>query len=138
MAIKAICVACGKPKGSAFIACKACGFQPETEYQMARALIFSLPSAISPHVGRDRETLKQLSRQITGCRPYEFDPNEVESALGAYRSIKEEKIAKKKKKKMIIILLVLALLFGLIAFSYPKNTFLLPKMGFFQTGNCRV
>lgn len=98
MAIKAICVACGKPKKEVFSECKACGFKPDTDYQFARQVIFSLPSSLAnDSIGRDENSLKALSKQIIGGRPYEFDPDEVEQALQVYQLIKQKNIEIKNR-----------------------------------------
>lgn len=112
MAIKAICVACGKPKRDPYIACKACGFQPATDYQMARALIFSPPSPVTHEkIGRDQKSLKALSKQITGGRPYEFDPVEVEAAVKVYQRLQQAILERKKKtRKIVVLILMLATL----------------------------
>jgi hypothetical protein len=112
LAIKAICVACGKPKRDPYVECKACGFQPQTDYQMARALIFSPPSsAIHEKIGRDQKSLKALSKQITGGRPYEFDPVEVEATVKVYLQLKQAILEKKKRtRKIVVLVLLLAIL----------------------------
>lgn len=122
MAIKAICVACGKPKPNPFGTCKACGFLPETDYQFARALIFSMPSSDRKKIGRDQESLKALSKQITGGRPYEFDPSEVELALQAYQQLKQANLATKNRLRktaliLIFLLIILAGTFGYMIFA---------------------
>lgn len=121
MAIKAICVACGQAKRNPYTECKACGFQPETEYQMARALIFSPPSSVSnSQIGRDQESLKALSKQITGGRPYAFDPKEVEQALAAYKNFSQSETEKKKrnKKLMVSALILIILITGIAGYFF--------------------
>lgn len=114
MAIKAICVACGKPKKHWASICKACQYLPETEYQLARSLVFSLKSLNKDlQVGRSNEELKKLSKQVTGGRPYEFDPKEVELALSAYKFYVKKEVARKKKLKIVVVA-ILILLCGIV------------------------
>lgn len=120
MAIRAICVRCGKPKKDAFASCRACGFLPETEYQMGRALIFSLTKTVSGvPVGRDAQTLKALSAQIQSGRFYEFDPKEEQRAVDAYRVYRKNEDRRRTRRKhvawisTVAVLVVIALLAGL-------------------------
>lgn len=111
MAIRAICVRCGKPKKDAFASCRACGFLPETEYQFGRALIFSLTKTVGGlPLGRDAQTLKALSAQIQAGRFYEFDPKEEQRAVEAWRALREEDDRERaRRRKIIWTMLVFAL-----------------------------
>lgn len=118
MAIRAICVRCGKPKKDAFASCRACGLLPETEYQMGRALIFSLTKTVGGvPVGRDARTLKALSAQIQSGRFYEFDPKEEQRAVDAYRVYRKNEDGRRARRKHVawismVAVLVIALLAG--------------------------
>lgn len=111
MAIQAICVRCGKPKKQPFRACRACGFLPETEYQMARALIFSRARTVGGvPVGRDAPTLKALSAQIQAGRFYEFDPDEEQRALAAWRALRADEERRRARRKRLAAGAALAVL----------------------------
>ena len=127
MAIKAICVACGKPKKNPLLQCQSCQFKPETEYQIARALVFSQKSNIGGmEVGRDAEALKSLSAQISAGRPHEFDPGEVERAVTAWRQEQAEMIRaaehRRKTRRMIYLVLAIIAILALVVAA----TILLP------------
>ncbi|BAU49209.1 hypothetical protein SVA_2661 [Sulfurifustis variabilis] len=112
MAIQAICVCCGKPKTKVFGPCRACGFLPETEYQMARALILSLTRTVGGlSVGRDASTLKAVAAQIQAGRFYEFDPREEQRAVAAWRAWSAENERRRARRRSIawtVLTLVLA------------------------------
>lgn len=120
MSLKAICVSCGKPKRNPYSRCKSCNYEPETEYQISRALIFSASRVMAGvNIGRDHKTLKQLSKTVMAGRPYEFDPVEIEKTVAAYR--KHRGHLHKKKKRNRIIFIMLALIAVLTASLYLYN-----------------
>jgi hypothetical protein len=112
--IRAICVPCGRPKKEPFLKCPRCGFLPETEYQIGRALIFSLTRTIAGvAVGRDAETLKALSAQTRAGRFYEFDPKEEQRAVDAWRFLRQEserRRARRRRAAWAVLALALAVL----------------------------
>jgi len=104
MAIRAICVRCGKPKRRALAACRACGFEPETEYQIARALIFAATTTVGGvAVGRDAETLKALASQTQAGRFYEFDPNEERRVVEAYARQRTADRARRRARRRVLL-----------------------------------
>lgn len=117
MAIKAICVSCGKPKSSPFNECKSCNYVPETEYQISRALIFSsLRTMGGIRMGREQATLKQLSKQVMAGRPYEFDPAEIENVVNAYRRHLDMTKRIKSRNRKILITLCLVIILLLVSY----------------------
>lgn len=102
MAIRAICVPCGRPKKEPFRVCRACGFRPESEYQLARSLIFALERTVGGvRIGRDAPTLKALSAQIRAGRFYEFDPQEEQRALEAWRVLKAQGERRRARRRRL-------------------------------------
>lgn len=114
MAIAAICVRCGKPKKEPLRQCKTCGYRPETEYEKARALIFSLSRTLGgTQVGRDAEALRALSAQTRAGKFYEFDPNE-ESRVVEALLVHEREQAHRRSRSGRIVWIILLLAFGVI------------------------
>ena len=116
MAIRAICVRCGKPKKKPLSPCRSCGFLPETEYQIARALIFSVTKTVGGvTLGRDVQTLKALSAQTLSGRFYEFNPKEEQRAVEAYRKFRETDDARKRVRRRATVWTMSMLALALIA-----------------------
>ena len=122
MAVRAICVRCGKPKKRPLVSCGACGFFPETEYQMGRALILSRAQTVGGvSVGRDAQALKDLSAQIQGGRPYHFDPQEEQRAVEAYRALRAENDRKRARRRAAAwAIVVLALIVAGVALASAR------------------
>ena len=125
MRVAAICVRCGRPKKDPLRQCKACGYEPQTEYEKARALIFSSPKSIAgAQIGRDAATLEALSAQTQGGKFYEFDPKEelrVVDVLRIYEGQQARKRARNRKILLFIALITFATIV-LIAWLYLRTS----------------
>lgn len=114
MGKKAVCVACGAFKRDALASCRECGYQPASEYEVARSLILSQTHAIGEvAIGRKAEDLKKISADIRGGRPYLFDAEEQRRVVEHYR---EYEAAKEKHPTFGFLkwLVPLLLLTGLV------------------------
>lgn len=81
-----MCVSCGAFKKSALENCPECGYQPESEYEVARALILSKKfPAGNRIIGRPVDELRTIGEQIRRGRPYYFDAQEQQIVAEAYR-----------------------------------------------------
>lgn len=86
MKIEAVCVTCGAIKKAAVASCPECGYEPESEYEVARALILSKEFPAGRRtIGRPVDELRAIGEQIRSGRPYYFDPHEQQSVVEAYR-----------------------------------------------------
>ena len=86
MKIEAVCVACGALKKAAVERCAQCGYEPESEYEVARALILSKQfPAGRQTIGRPVDELRTIAEQIRSGRPYYFDSQEQQRVVEAYR-----------------------------------------------------
>lgn len=86
MKIRAVCVTCGAFKKAAVESCPECGYEPESEYEVARALILSKQfPAGNRIIGRSVDELRAIGEQIRGGRPYYFDAQEQQIVVEAYR-----------------------------------------------------
>lgn len=83
----AVCVPCGAFKKSAQTACPACGFEPKSEYEMARALILSQKfTADETTIGQTSDELRTIAADIRAGRPYRFDPQEQQRVVDYCRA----------------------------------------------------
>jgi hypothetical protein len=111
----AICVACGGYKKRAWQRCAHCGREPESDYELARALILSLNTGVTTTpVGRSETELKRIGGDIRSGRPYLFDPAEEQKALSAVQELKDLERRKQRRNQMIRVGIVVAVL--LLAF----------------------
>ena len=110
---QSVCVSCGRFKRRALVRCKHCGYLPDTDYEIARALILSRQvQAGEAIVGRSPPELERIAAQIQGGRPYLFDPNEEQTALYAHRHLQDLAAGKRRRHAALAIVLA-ALLFGI-------------------------
>jgi uncharacterized Zn finger protein (UPF0148 family) len=120
MGKKAVCVACGAFKNDALVSCPECGYQPESEYEVARSLILSQKFSVGQTaIGRTADELQKVSDDIRGGRPYYFDPEEQRRVVDQYR---EYEAARSKRPalgflKWLLPLLVLAGLIVVLLWS---------------------
>ena len=86
MKIRAVCVTCGAFKKAAVESCPECGYEPESEYEVARALILSKQFPVGNRIiGRSVDELRAIGEQIRAGRPYYFDAQEQQIVAEAYR-----------------------------------------------------
>jgi hypothetical protein len=116
----AICVACGSYKRRPWLRCGHCGREPESDYELARALILSLNTgATATAVGRSAADLKRIGAEVRSGRPYLFDAAEEQKALGAVQELKE--IARKKRRRNHAIRIGVVLVILLLAFIFWRS-----------------
>jgi hypothetical protein len=111
---QAVCVSCGAFKRRVLARCKHCGYLPDTDYEIARALILSPQTqAGEAVVGRSPPELERIAAAIRAGRPYLFDPNEEQVALLAQRHLRDLAGAR-RRRRLAIALGAGALVVGLI------------------------
>ncbi len=111
----AVCVPCGAFKKSAQAACPACGFEPKSEYEVARALILSQKfTADETTIGRTADELRTIAADIRVGRPYRFDPQEQERVVDQYRA---GAVARSQRSRLGFLrwLVPITLILGLLA-----------------------
>ncbi len=113
MKIGAVCVTCGAIKKAAVERCPQCGYEPESEYEVARALILSKAfPAGNRIIGRSLDELRAIGEQIRSGRPYYFDPHEQQTVVEAYRDYLDAKSGRHASvflKWLVPLLLILVL-----------------------------
>jgi hypothetical protein len=119
--IRAVCVRCGTVKQEALAACAACDYTPESEYEVARALILSKRFAVGDvSIGRPDSELEAIGEQIRGGRPYYFDPEEQRVVIEAYRSVAQAKSSRRTSRFLKWLVPVLLILGLLVALLWPR------------------
>jgi hypothetical protein len=77
-----ICIHCGGEKKRPVSKCSNCGFEPVSDEDKAKALIFSLDYEIDgEYRGKTKEELKAISVELRSGSSYEFDPLEVQAVV---------------------------------------------------------
>ncbi len=121
MGKKAVCVACGAFKNDALVTCPECGYQPESEYEVARSLILSQKFSVGQTtIGRTADELQKVADDIRSGRPYYFDAEEQRRVAELYR---EYEAAQSKRPALgFLKWLVPLLLIGglLLALLWPR------------------
>ena len=111
--IGAVCVTCGAFKKAAVESCPECGYEPESEYEVARALILSKAFPAGKRIiGRSVDELRAIGEQIRGGRPYYFDAQEQQDVVKAYRDYTNTKSGRNVSvflKWLLPLLLILIL-----------------------------
>jgi hypothetical protein len=108
---QAVCVSCGRFKRRALARCKHCGYLPDTDYEIARAVILSRQVRAGEAVmGRSLPELERISTQIRSGRPYLFDPNEEQTALYAHRHLQDLAAGKRRRHVALAIVLTAVIL----------------------------
>jgi hypothetical protein len=116
----AICVACGSYKRRPWMRCGHCGREPDSDYELARALVLSLNAgATTIPVGRSAADLKRIGAEIRSGRPYLFDTAEEHRALSAVQELKKIEQKKRRRNHTIRIGVVLAIL--LLAYIFWRS-----------------
>lgn len=73
-----ICIACGEPRSYLFVACKECGFQPETRDERAKTYILSECYIVNEFLRAKTRTELEAAGEEIRRGSYSFDPIEVE------------------------------------------------------------
>lgn len=116
----AICVSCGAYKRQPQLRCRACGREPSSDYEIARALILSIdPGNRKTAVGRSAADLQRIGADIRSGRPYLFDPSEEQKALRVGEELKELE-QKKRLRNHIIRVSIILLIFVIAYFLWPS------------------
>jgi hypothetical protein len=117
----AVCVSCGAYKRGALERCRACGREPSSDYEMARALILSLdPGNRNTSVGRSANELQRIGKEISVGRPYLFDPAEEQTALRALEDVRDIE-RKKQRRNQLIRIGVIVLIFIVAYLLWPTG-----------------
>ena len=90
--------------------CPECGYEPESEYEVARALILSKAFPAGKRIiGRSVDELRAIGEQIRRGQPYYFDSQEQQDVVEAYRDYTDARHASVFLKWLIPLLLILIL-----------------------------
>lgn len=112
MKIQAVCVRCGAFKKAVAASCPECGYAPESEYELVRALILSKQFFAGNRViGRPVDELRTIGEQIRSGRPYYFDAQEQQIVAETYREYTASKPSRHRFafSKWLLLLLILVL-----------------------------